>query len=73
MSGQTGFGEYRFMGEDKLMGFAPVSNLGWSVGVEVNRNEVLYGLKELQNRFITMSLVFTDKFSHRLCHYFRHQ
>lgn len=58
MSGQTGFGEYRFMGEDKLMGFAPVSNLGWSVGVEVNRNEVLYGLKELQNRFITMSLVF---------------
>lgn len=57
-SGETGFGEYRFMGEDKLMGFAPVNNSEWSIGVEVNKNEVLNGLKELLIRLSVLSFIF---------------
>lgn len=47
LNGETGFGEYTYQGNIKYMGYAPLPEYGWSVAVEVNKNELLYALGDL--------------------------
>jgi methyl-accepting chemotaxis protein len=54
--GNIGFGEYRFEGQSKFMGFAPIGNFGWTIAVEINKDEVLSGLDALKIKFIMMAL-----------------
>ncbi|MDF2594735.1 MAG: tlpB2 [Clostridia bacterium] len=54
--GNIGFGEYSFEGESKFMGFAPIGDLGWSIAVEINKDEVLSGLQSLKIKFIMMAI-----------------
>ena len=58
INGETGFGEYVFNNTKKFMGFAPIADYGWSIGVEVNKDEMLEGLNSLQISFIFMSIFF---------------
>lgn len=56
--GKTGFGEYVFKGIPKYIGYAPIADYGWSIGMEVNKSEVLAGLASLKLQTIIISLVF---------------
>lgn len=56
--GGTGFGEYEFSGTPKFMGYAAVADMGWSIGVEVNKEEVLGSIKGLKTSFTLISLLF---------------
>lgn len=58
VDGKTDFGEYEYNGSAKYMGFAPVAGYGWSVALEIDKNEVLAGLDALKIRFAAMSLIF---------------
>jgi methyl-accepting chemotaxis protein len=55
--GKTGFGEYKFNGTPKLIGYAPVKERVWSVAVEMDKKEVLSGLTELKTKFIIISTI----------------
>lgn len=55
---KTGFGEYKYNGITKFLGYAPVPTYSWSVGVEVNRDEMLSNLDSLQFKFLIMSVIF---------------
>ena len=57
-NGETGFGEYEFNNMNKFMGFAPIAAYDWSIGVEVNKDEMLSGLDSLQKRFAIISIIF---------------
>lgn len=58
IEGKTGFGEYKYTGVQKFLGYAPVPDFNWSVGVEVNKDEMLSGLKSLQFNFSLLTAVF---------------
>ncbi len=58
MEGKTGFGEYEFNGTKKILGYAPVSEYGWSVGLEINKAEVLKGINNLVIRFALLGFIF---------------
>lgn len=58
IDGQTGFGKYRYEGIEKFIGFAPIEMYGWSVGVEVNKSEVLEGLNSLRQKTVMTSILF---------------
>ncbi len=57
-AGETGFGEYEFGGVDKFMGYAPVSSYGWSIGVEVNKDEMLEAFENLKLQFAVLTALF---------------
>lgn len=56
--GETGFGEYEFNGEKKFMGYAPISGFDWSIGVEVNKSEMLTALETLKLQFAVLTILF---------------
>ncbi len=55
--GKAGFGEYQYNGESKYMGYAPISDRGWSFALEINKSEVLSGLNKLRDSFILITLL----------------
>ncbi len=55
---ETGFGEYRFDGTPKVMGYAPIEGQGWSIAVEMNRAEVFEKLVYLKRMFLIAGGVF---------------
>ncbi|HEY8350047.1 MAG TPA: methyl-accepting chemotaxis protein [Clostridia bacterium] len=56
--GKTGFGEYVYNGVPKFTGFAPVDKYGWSIGIAVDRDEVLSGLSSLRLTVLAISVIF---------------
>lgn len=56
LAGKNGFGEYELHGQEKYVGYAPISKTGWSLGVCVARGEILADLKILQ-RNIAMAAI----------------
>lgn len=46
---KSGVDEYRFMGIDKIAGFAPVVSTGWSVGVTQNEAEFMAPVYAIRN------------------------
>lgn len=57
IEGKTGYGSYSYNGQDKFLGYAPVSNTGWSIGVEILQSEVLKNLSKIRNQSIIITLV----------------
>lgn len=51
--GETGLGEYKYNGVKKIIGYAPVNGGEWSVGVAVNKKEIL---SELDGLLILIAL-----------------
>lgn len=58
VEGKTGFGEYTYNGAQKLLGYAPIESTNWSIGVEVDRAEMLKGLSGLKHTFLFMAVIF---------------
>lgn len=58
IAGETGFGEYYFSGEDKLMGYAPIKGTSWSMGVTAPKSENLTLLYTLRTFMIVVGLIF---------------
>ncbi len=56
--GNTGNGEYKYNGVHKILGYAPIENYGWSIGLEINESEALLGINELIVRFVLIALLF---------------
>lgn len=46
-NGEEGYGEYVYEGTSKIMGYAPIADRGWSVGLEISRKEALAGINIL--------------------------
>lgn len=55
--GETGFGEYKYKGTSKYLGYAPVVSEGWSMAVEVNKDEILSKLKDIKIKFIITAAI----------------
>lgn len=63
MAGQTGAESYVFKGIDKIAGFAPVNQQGWSVAATQNVSEILASVSSLLNNItiiIILSVVATS-------------
>lgn len=58
ISGNSGYGEYDFNGQKKLMGFSPVEGTGWSIAITSPRSEALGKL----NNIVTSTLISTFVF-----------
>ncbi len=58
VAGESSTGDYKDGGLAKYIGYAPIKNTGWSIGVEVLKNEVLQQLDSLKLSIVTMSVAF---------------
>jgi methyl-accepting chemotaxis protein len=58
IAGQKGVGDYNVDGKEKYVGFAPVKSTGWSIGVIVEKKDVLKELHILTNSIVITSLIF---------------
>ncbi len=56
--GKAGYGEYEYDGTSKILGYAPIESLGWSIGLEINKAEALSGIDELTKNFAIISSIF---------------
>ncbi|MEW8957039.1 methyl-accepting chemotaxis protein [Clostridium sp.] len=54
--GQSGIGEYEYNGKQKYIGYAPISLTGWSIGVNVEENDMLSGLDSLVRTLTLLTL-----------------
>ncbi len=57
INGEKGNGGYWFKDVDKFMGFSPVENTTWSVGVTIPQDTVMASLNTLRMTMIGMTLV----------------
>ena len=57
VGGETGSGEYTYLGVKKVVGFAPVELTGWSVGVIQNKSEVMALAYANRNLIILVSFI----------------
>lgn len=58
IEGKTGYGEYEFGGIEKIMGYAPIGSLDWSIGLEKHRTEALKGISTLIRNLVIIGLLF---------------
>ncbi|CDI48985.1 methyl-accepting chemotaxis protein [Clostridium tetani] len=58
IKGQNGIGEYLIDGVKKYVAYTPLKSTGWSIGIDVDKNEVLYELNALNKYMIILTLVF---------------
>ena len=58
LEGKTGYGEYEYEGIRKIIGYAPIENADWSIGLEINRTEALSGINQLMFNFILIAAIF---------------
>ncbi|MFZ7133600.1 MAG: methyl-accepting chemotaxis protein [Eubacteriales bacterium] len=57
IEGEKGFDTYDYEGFHKYIGYTPVANTNWSVGIVAPEEEVLKGLTELRNILVVATLV----------------
>lgn len=55
---QTGAGEYIYKGVSKYVGYAPIKNTDWSIGIMVEKKEILKELTTLQIGIAIASIIF---------------
>ncbi len=55
---ESGVDHYRFKGTDKIAGFAPVKQTGWSVGFTQNEDEFMAPVKSIRNVVMAAGLIF---------------
>lgn len=53
----SGTGEYTYNGTEKMAAFAPVGNSGWTVFIEIDKQEVLSGVNQLRNNLGLFTLI----------------
>lgn len=59
INGETSYDKYKNLeSENVLMGFAPVGDTGWSVGVAALEEDIFSGLKPLRNGMLLTTLFF---------------
>lgn len=58
MEGKKGFGEFDYNGIPKVTGFAPIEGHDWSIGIAVDREEMLAGLSTLRVTVLVVSVIF---------------
>ena len=54
--GQSGIGEYGYNGKQKYIGYAPIALTKWSIGVNVEENDMLAGLNSLVRALSLLTL-----------------
>jgi len=57
LKGETGASEYLFQGIEKLMGYAPLGDTGWSIAMTSDKDDSLAGLVTLRNSAVIISLI----------------
>lgn len=57
-AGEIGNGEYEYNGIEKIMGYAPIGNFGWSIGLEINRDIALKSIENMLLNFIVLGVIF---------------
>ena len=57
IDGKSGTAFYTFKGVDKLMGYYPVKNTGWSIGVTASLDETMEGLALLKKFILIITIV----------------
>ncbi|TAH60403.1 MAG: methyl-accepting chemotaxis protein [Gottschalkiaceae bacterium] len=57
MNGEVGEYSYTFAGENKLNGYAPIGDTGWSIAVTAPEEEVLVRLNTLRNSSMITSII----------------
>jgi len=55
--GKTGVGEYKFKGTSRYIGYAPIKGTEWSLGVVVEKSEVLAELNTLLKNIIISAII----------------
>ncbi|HHV09945.1 MAG TPA: methyl-accepting chemotaxis protein [Clostridiales bacterium] len=58
IAGETGMGKIAYQGEDKFIGYAPIVQTGWSVGITVTEHEALSVLDNLKVTAVSISVIF---------------
>lgn len=58
INGEEGYGEYKYKGTRKIMGYAPIEGRGWSIGLEINRKEALTGINLLIISMVIIGCIF---------------
>jgi methyl-accepting chemotaxis protein len=58
IEGEKGIGEYTYEDKTKYVGYAPVEETGWSIGVVISKGEILSELDSLKISVILSSIVF---------------
>ncbi|BCN31560.1 methyl-accepting chemotaxis protein [Anaeromicropila herbilytica] len=57
VNGETGVGFYTYNGKAKMMAFTPVPGTTWSMGVAIEKSEILSELRTLQILIIVIALI----------------
>ena len=57
IKGKAGTAEYKYQGMNKYIGYAPIKNTNWFIGINVPQNEVLSQLNVLKTSIVVASLV----------------
>ncbi|BCZ45013.1 methyl-accepting chemotaxis protein [Clostridium gelidum] len=57
IKGKAGTGEFKYQGEFKYVGYAPIKNTNWFIGIAVPQNEVLSQLNVLKISIFAASLI----------------
>ncbi|MGI6778464.1 MAG: methyl-accepting chemotaxis protein [Acetivibrionales bacterium] len=57
VDGQRGVGYYKYQGESKYMGFAPVEGTPWSLAVTASEAEIMSGINNLRNIIVLISVL----------------
>lgn len=60
---EVGTGEYYFNGKSNLMGYAPISYNGWSIGITAPVDEVLSEINSLKSKLVVVSIVIIAVFA----------
>lgn len=53
--GKSGVGEYKYNGEVKYLGFAPVDGTGWSLAVSAPKDELMAGINAMGKSLLILS------------------
>lgn len=59
IAGENGTGSYMFDGKRKFLGYAPIPNKGWAIGITVELSDMLSGVKKLERSMIFFSIIMT--------------
>lgn len=55
---ETGVGTYKYLDDLEYMGYAPIQETDWSIGISVKYDEVIAGLNGTKNIIIIITLIF---------------
>lgn len=58
INGETSFGGYKYMGEFRNMGFAPIPGTTWSIALGSFKNEIMAPVFKMRNIMILIILIF---------------